>query len=25
LSHQLLDAAATEIEAFEGREIHLDG
>jgi hypothetical protein len=25
LSHQLLDAAATEIEAFEGRQIHLDG
>jgi Domain of unknown function (DUF1876) len=24
LSHQLLDAAATEIEAFEGRQIHLD-
>jgi hypothetical protein len=24
LSHRLLDAAATEIEAFEGRQVHLE-
>jgi hypothetical protein len=25
LAHQLLDIAATEIEAFEGRQVHLQG
>lgn len=25
LAHRLLDAAATEIEAFEGRKVHLEG